>query len=209
VITGQHPFEVVEFHELFRAMPDVDAYIQHMEDFAADCGGAAGAYDVLVFYNCHMETPGGETRWFEKNMRPALEALGTREQGIFLLHHAIVAFPDWPLWSDLAGIADRRVEPHMEQTVRVQVAGAKHPITQGVPDWEMTDETYAMDDPGIGCEPLFMVDHPKSMKTIGWTRRFKKSRVFCFQPGHDSRAFSHPQFRTAVHRGIQWLASHE
>ena len=33
VVTGGHPYDVLHFHTLFRSLPGVDAYIQHMDDF--------------------------------------------------------------------------------------------------------------------------------------------------------------------------------
>ena len=38
VVTGGHSFDVPGFHALFRSLPDVDPYIQHMEDYIHDSG---------------------------------------------------------------------------------------------------------------------------------------------------------------------------
>jgi type 1 glutamine amidotransferase len=44
------------------------------------------------------------------------------------------------------------------------------------------------------------------MRTIAWTRRFGKARVFCLESGHDHQTFVDPNYRQAVARGIQWTA---
>jgi hypothetical protein len=33
VVTGRHPHDVPNFHAVFRSIPDIDFYPQHMEDF--------------------------------------------------------------------------------------------------------------------------------------------------------------------------------
>lgn len=206
VVTGRHPFDVPGFHAVFRSSPAIDFYPQHMEDFVKASEEVRRQYDVVVFYNMHMETPGNEQSWWETGMKEALEALGETEQGVFVLHHALLAFPQWQLWSDIVGIQDRSFGYHIGGTVRVQIADRNHPISQGLNDWEMIDETYTMEDAGEGSEILLTIDHPKSMRTIGWTRQYQKARVFCLQSGHDNQTYVNPNFRTVVCRAIQWCA---
>jgi type 1 glutamine amidotransferase len=86
------------------------------------------------------------------------------------------------------------------------VADPDHPITQGVADWGMVDETYDMAEPGPGCCVLLTTDHPRSMKALAWTRERGGSRVFCLQCGHDGRAWAHESFRTVLRRGVLWAA---
>ena len=60
VITGHHPYDVVGLQALFRSLPEIDAYPQNLEDFVTDTGGSRGGYEVVVFYNYHVPTPGNE-----------------------------------------------------------------------------------------------------------------------------------------------------
>jgi len=206
VVTGHHPFDVPNFHALFRALPEIDAYPQHMEDFSADAGQARETYDAVVFYNMHTETPAAEGPWFEKGVRAALERLGETDQGIVVLHHAILAYPEWDFWGDLVGIQDRSFGYHIGQELQIQIEDSKHPITSGLEGFGIVDETYTMASTGEGSEILLTADHELSMRSIGWTRQFRKARVFCFQSGHDAVAFANPSFRTVLSRGIQWVA---
>ena len=206
VVTGRHPFDVRGFHHLFRGLDGIDAYVQHMEDFAAGPVGLRDWYDVVLFYHMYIDTPAGGGPWFEQGVPAALEKLGESSQGIFVLHHAILGFPDWPLWSEIVGIENRGFGFYPGETVRYEITRPDHPITRGLTGWEMVDETYTMDDAGEGSDILITADHPKSMKTIAWTRQYKNAPVFCFQCGHDDAAFSHPTFREIVRRGIEWLA---
>ena len=104
------------------------------------------------------------------------------------------------------GIPNRKFWFYMNQHLHVQVADNKHPITQGMQPWNMVDETYTMADAGKDSHILLTVDHPKSMKTIGWTRQYKKSPVFCLESGHDNQTWTNPNFREVVRRGLLWCA---
>ena len=208
VITGHHPYDVVGLQALFRSLPEIDAYPQNLEDFVTDTGGSRGGYEVVVFYNYHLPTPGNEQFPLGGNVREVLEELGETEQGIFVLHHAILAYPDWPLWQQIVGDIrmDRSRPVLQEQSVRIQNVAPGHPITEGVTSFKVLDETYPAGEPGDGSEVLLVTDHPASMRTMAWTRTYRNARVFCYQSGHDRLAFDNPGFQTVVTRGIQWCA---
>ena len=207
VITGGHEYDVMAMHSLFRGMPEVDFYPQHLEDFVTDAGNARKDYDVVLFYNMQLDTPGSDQGDLGRATKEALEEMGESDQGIFILHHAIVAFPHWQPWTDICGISKRSgISGYVEQQIRIGIQNPGHPITRGLTSWDMVDETYIMDDPAEGSDILLTTDCPKSMKAIAWTRRYKNSRVLCYQSGHDSLAYSNPQFRVVIARGIQWLA---
>lgn len=199
VVTGAHPFDVPGFHELFRGHPDIDPYLQDLENWVHDWGQVRRQYDVTLFYNMHMDMPAGP-------IREALEELPMRPQGVFILHHALLAWPNLPVWSDLVGIKDRSFAYHPEQTLTVQVANPQHPIVRGLTPWTMPEETYVVAEPDADSEVLLTTDHPLSMKSLAWTRQCGQARVFCFQCGHDRRAWEHPSFREVVARAIRWCA---
>jgi type 1 glutamine amidotransferase len=124
-----------------------------------------------------------------------------------VLHHAVVAYPQWPLWGEISGVPQRsKVGGMVEQTVHVEIADPTHPITKGLGPFDIIDEIYITADAGEGNHVLLTTDHPQSMKTIAWTRLHNASRVFCYQSGHDDVAFSNPYFRNVLARGIQWCA---
>lgn len=207
VITGNHSFDVPGFHRLFRALPGVDAYIQDLENWVADAGKVRERYDVALFYNMHTTTPDAAQGRAAARTRAALEWLGETAQGIVILHHAVLAFPDWPLWSEICGITDRALASyHHGERLWIEIANPDHPITCGLAPWEIVDETYVMHDADEGNDVLLTVNHPQSARTIGWTRSYRQARVFCCLLGHDDEAYSNPQFRTVLQRGIQWVA---
>ena len=199
VITGGHAFDVPGFQAIFRDMPGVDSYIQHQDNWVEDVAEVREQYDVLLFYNM----PRGEP---ETRAKAIFEQLGESGQGIFLLHHAILAYLPWSFWGDLVGIPDRSFGFDMKQELTIEIADSDHPITHGVSDWQMADETYSMASAGQDSRILLTTEHPLSMRVLGWTRQFRNSRVFCFQSGHDNLTYVNPDFREILLRGIQWCA---
>jgi len=205
IVTGGHPFDVQGFHQLFRSLEGIDAYVQHLDDFASAPEEVRDAYDVVVFY---IMFPGEPTNdgipWYSGEPRTALDHLGTTKQGIVVLHHAVVSYPDYSLWTELVGIGTRNATPHFDVTIRTEVADSDHPISQGIQPWKMVDESYEMDSPDQDSRPLLTTDHPDSMRVLAWTRQFRNARVFCYQSGHDEQAWKNPAFRTILGRGILW-----
>jgi type 1 glutamine amidotransferase len=208
LVTGGHTFQVPPLYEVFRQMPDADFYPQAIDEFTADAQVAA-QYDVVLFYTMHQFVPGDELPWYQKKLFSTLEQLGRANQGIGILHHSLVAFPKWPLWSEIVGIGEREaITPHFAQSVTTRIVDRQHPITQGLDDWTMCDETYEMSEPRVedGNHVLLTTGHPHSMKTLAWSRTFRQSRVFCYQSGHDASTFGDTNFRKVIHNAVRWLS---
>ena len=162
VVTGGHRFDVVNFHHLFQSLEGVQPYIQHMDDFAAAPEEERDSYECVVFYTMLRDGPSDAgVPGYAGKPKTALEHLGATEQGILVLHHAILGYPEWPLWNELVGIDDRSFGYHHEQSIRVETAHRPHPITRGISSWEMVDETYTMADAGTDSEVLLTTRHPK------------------------------------------------
>ena len=223
VITGGHPYDVVGLQSMLCNIPEIEAYPQNMWEFVLDPACDPRNYEVLLFYNMHLRTPAEGGPWEDYQiwikdqsaadaaMKETLEGLREGDQGIFLLHHALKAFADWPLWRELSGMRTRGNIGGWaeEQTVHIDIADTEHPITATLEPFDIVDETYDIDDADEDSHILLTTDHPQSMKTIAWTRTFGKARVCCYQGGDDNQAYSNPGFRTVVGRGIQWLAGRE
>ena len=207
VITGGHHFNVVAFHQLFRSMAGIDAYVQHMADFVNSAPEARASYDVLVFYT-HLKRelvdigpPPGQ----HDTVQSVMESLGNTPQGIVMLHHALLCFPTWQVWDEIVGIRDRQLTHYAHhEAMSLQIADVEHPITAGLTDWTITDETYVMPDAEGDNHILVTTSHPQSMTTIAWTRQYKASRVFCLQLGDNAVAWKDANFAEMLSRGIGW-----
>ena len=209
VVTGGHQYDVPNFHKLFGRIPNLDVYIQSIDEFASSSQVVRDGYDVVLFYIMMLEGPTDEgLPGYAGKPQSALAHLGETEQGIFMLHHALLAYPDWPVWNELVGLKNAWADFGYEhdQVVRVQVADPEHPITQGLSAWEMVDETYQMNEPDADSHILLTLEQEKSMRNIAWTRQYKQSRVFCLQSGHDTQTWQDEHFWRVLERGILWCA---
>jgi hypothetical protein len=221
VITGEHPFDVPGFHRFLAALPSLECFVQDLDNFAWDATAARARYDVLLFFNYHWGTPGSEGGWWQRKRAGVLETLGETPQGIFVLHHALAAFPRWPVWSELVGIphAARTYPPdiahvlgqlHFDQTIPIAIADPAHPITRGLAPWDLRGETWGalVGEPGPDNHILLRTHHPRMQLTaMAWTRRFRRAPVFCLHPGHDADTWDDPHFRIVVERACHWLAA--
>ena len=219
VVTGQHPFNVWGFHNMFRSLPEIDYYPQHMDQFVVDWGEVRTTYDVVLFYNYHLDTPSDNGRGQgQRGMKETIEQLGETKQGIVMLHHALNAFPQWEFWSELLGIPHSdRPYTHEEawaglgfaEPMRTDITDPEHPITRELSAWDMYGETwdFGAREPEPDCHVILETDHPKMrMKATAWVHQFRNARVFCLRPGHNNDNYADPDFRTVLARGIQWVA---
>lgn len=205
IIESAHPFDVPGWHQLFRSYAFLDYYPQPLENWLADWGKCRNDYDVALFYNMNMEKAESP---LAQQMEEALEEFSQKGKGICILHHALIAFPENPLYASATGLTNRSLDYFVDQRLQVEIANPKHPICQGLDPFEIVDETYVMEDARSeqGNEILFTTNYPKSMHTLGWARQLNNSRVFCLQCGHDNQVWSVPGFKELLGRGLRWLA---
>lgn len=205
VVTGGHAFDVPNFHRLFRRLAGIDAYVQPMDDFASSSQETRDAYDGIVFYHMLPGTPLdiGQPGYSGKPLQ-ALKRLTETGQGLVVMHHALLAYEKWSAWRELSGINPVLRGYHHDQSIKVRVINREHPITAGLVDFGVMDETYEIDEPDEGNEILLATDHPQSVKALAWTRRFGRSNVFSIALGHDDQGWRNPQFEEVLRRGILW-----
>jgi hypothetical protein len=206
VITGAKSHDVIGFHELFRSLDGINSYIQHIDDFASSAEEVRDFYDVILFYFMMPDGPTDEgLPGYCGQPKTVLEHLKQTGQGIVVLHHALLAYPSWPVWDDIVGIENRELSTYRhDEILEIEVEDPAHPITRGLSNWTITDETYLMPDAGAGNQILLTVSHENSMKTVAWTRLYQQSKVFCLQLGHDNQAWVDHNFREVLKRGIEW-----
>jgi hypothetical protein len=183
VVTGRHPFDVPAFHAVFRAMPDVDFYPQHMEDFVSDAGSVRQKYDVVVFYNHHQQTPGAEEGWWEKRTLEALQTIGRNTAGNFGAASRIGCLSRLALLGRTRRPHERSMNYKFGQELQVDVANAEHPITRGLAPFTITDETYGLPHERPGSEILLTTDHPNSTRVLAWTRQVSPVARFLLSIG--------------------------
>jgi type 1 glutamine amidotransferase len=94
-----------------------------------------------------------------------------------------------------------------DQLLKISVADKEHPITKGVEDFQILDETYK----GFWTDPhakvLLRTDHPKNNPELAWVTEYGKSRGFYLMLGHDRKAYDNPGYRKVLYQAIRWAAA--
>lgn len=209
IVTGGHDFEEQAFFEVFNRMEGVRwTHVRFGQDAERSLRPEnAGAYDVAVFYDMHQSHEPHSQGW--------LQVLEKGKPTVFL-HHALGSYVNWDLYGEIVGgranfsgkVVDGIPKAAFQHDVafRVHIADPDHPITKGLRDFEIVDETYNHFAVNPGVHVLLTADHPTSGKVIGWTHRYKNSPVVYIQLGHGPSAYENPNFRTLVARSIRWAA---
>lgn len=206
VLVECHPFDVIGFQQMLDSFTDCECYVQAFDLFCQDKINRH-LYDVVLYYNMSLPLLKEDSPVWDY----LTNELGKTQQGIILLHHALLSFPKWQLWTDVSGVKirceDDVFQYHQNQRVEGHILDTNHPITTGITDFELLDETYIIGQPQEqGNHYLISTNNTNSIKHLAWTRSYRNSRVFCYASGHDNRTYSNIQFRTIVHNAIKWCA---
>ncbi len=96
---------------------------------------------------------------------------------------------------------------------RVNVNDQEHPITAGIPDFDMHSEQYYLHtDPSneVLATTTFGGEHAPwiegTVMPVVWTRHYGKGKVFYSSLGHVVGDFDVPEAREIVRRGLLWAA---
>jgi len=211
IATGGHDFDREGFFAMWDAFPAI-AYreVEQRKGWEAMTPANLEACDVLVLYDMLQGITDAQ--------KAAFEAFLKRGGGLVALHHCIASHQEWPDYERIIGakyflkpeVRDGKTLPKSTYkhgvVLPVHIADRKHPITRGMSDFEIHDETYGLFlvDPKVHV--LLTADHPDSGKNICWTRREGKARVVYLQLGHDNNAYANPNYRKIVVRAVAWAA---
>ena len=212
IVTGGHDFDEASFLEMFRQLEGVSfTHVVHGQG-AEEKLNPTGAkeFDTVVFYDLRQDK---EPQW------KGIEQLLSAGKGIVFLHHSLWSYDGtWPEYRDILGgraSSKEKVAPgpspsstyrHGEH-IRVHIADPSHPVTRGLHDFEIDDETYNhyWIDPNVHV--LLTTDNPTSESAIAWSHIYLKSRVVYIELGHDRSAYENMNYRTLLRQAIFWVAN--
>ena len=199
VIAGGHGYPVPAFRKVFEAYTDMDCtFVDEKTGGEAFDDISNWSYDAILLYN-YMKTPN------EKQRENFLQLLD-KGVGLVILHHAIYGYRPWPEFQKIVGVTSWLSGAKDGVHFKVHVEDPDHPITKGLADFDILDETYL----GHGLDPqvhvLLSTDEPTNSKGIAWVHTYRKSPVCYFQLGHDAKAYTHESFGTILGRAIRWTA---
>ena len=208
VIVGGHGYDVPGFKALFDSLEGVDWYLQDIDNWVGS--PIADQYDVFVFYHMVAWGIASLRRDMDRRINEAIAQIGGTGQGWFVWHHALLSFPDSPAYDRVCDSTDRtlkkpgRFQPRIAMNVHVEQPA--HPVTHGVADFSISGEGFLLPSCGNGSTVLLTHDHDANIATLAWCHELQRSRVLCWQSGHDASEWTNPGFRQIFQQGIEWLA---
>jgi uncharacterized protein len=211
VVTGGHSFEKEPFFQMFKDNSAITFQaVEHPQAFAAFQPAALAPFDVIVLYDMQQNIPEAA----KADLVRALE----QGKGLVALHHCLCSYQTWGEYERMIGgkyLLEKRVEKGIEQPAStylhdvkftVRVADPQHPVTRGLKDFAIVDETYGKVIVSPDMKVLLTTEEPTSGKSVGWTHAYGKSRVVYLALGHDHQAYQNPNYRRLLARAIQWTA---
>lgn len=214
LVTGGHSFKKEPFLDLFKSFADVT--FQHVEHTNADAlltPDGAKDFNVIVLYDMWQKIDDAAKADYAK--------LATGGKGFVVLHHAIANYNEWDAYAELlgaryylrpktiGGVEKARSQYQHDVNFTVKIADPKHPVTRGLKDFVIRDETYKGFDIAPDVTPLLTTEEPLSGPVIGWAKQNGNSRWVYVQLGHDHHAYENPSYRQLVHQAIRWTAGQE
>lgn len=208
---GGHGFQQPEFFAMWDALPGL-AYTKCELPKDADVlkPGLEKQYDVIVMYDM--------VKGFTPEQQKDYVALLNTGIGIVATHHSLGAHDGWPEYAKIIGgkyvhkpgIIEGKERPASNfahgQDIAVTIADKEHPITKGLADFTIHDETYGKCYVSPNAHVLLTTDHPKCTREIAWTTQYGRSRVCYLMFGHDNQAWANPNYQALLQRAIRWSA---
>lgn len=212
--TGGHGFQEEPFYAMFDAMEGIEyTKAQLPQDADLLKPGLEKKYDCLVMYDmCKPGISPEQQQAFVKLVKDC-------GIGVVSMHHNLGAHWTWDEFRRMIGgrfiLKDTKIDgqswkktpwSHGER-LEIKIADKQHPITEGVDEFEIEDETYGEFWVDPEAHILLTTDHPKNNREIAWTKEYGKSRVFHLMLGHDGKAYANPSYRRLLEQGIRWAAA--
>jgi hypothetical protein len=166
-------------------------------------------YNVIVLYNMTQQISGTRQVNFETLLDEGV--------GLVVLHHAVAAYSKWAGYANIIG-ARYYLEDTPDHTksiyqhdvdISVHVADGNHPVTRGLKDFVVHDETYNNYDIFDDNRVLLTTDDPTSAPALCWVRRHGNANVCFIQIGHGPTAFTDPNYQRLVAQAMTWAAKQE
>ena len=156
-------------------------------------------FDVLAVYTTGMKL----TKEQETGMCDFVQNGG----GFVGIHSATDSFKDSDRYWEMVG---GRFAGHGGGEFAVHIYDKDHPITRGLEDFEIQDETYRHDyHRNAQMRSLIRMSRGDERQSMGWVSRYGKGRLFYTGLGHGRAAWLNPTFQRLVVRGMYWAARRE
>jgi len=210
VVTGGHGYDKPTFNEMLAGLGEniTSEVVEFPAAFDNFLPENRSKYDVLVFYHMWQKITPDQEKVFSDCIREG--------KPLVVLHHSICAFDEWPeYWNIIGGKYFHKTTSFKGKEYAacsyihdlhfmVNVVKKNHPVTKGVKDFEIFDETYKGYYVEEGVQQLLTTTETSSNNVIGWAKKYGKARVVVMQSGHDTPTFQNENFRKLLRQAIEW-----
>jgi len=153
-------------------------------------------FDIIIQYTTGMQL----TKEQEKGLCDFVQNGG----GYVGIHSASDSFKNADrYWEMLGG----RFAGHGGGKFTVYIYDHDHPITRGMRDFEIQDETYSHNyHRNAQMRSLTRMNRGNERQSMSWVSSYGKGRVFYTGNGHGREAWTNPHFQRLVVRAAYWAA---
>jgi len=211
LITGGHGYDKEPFDAFMKSLQGITVTeVKHPNALAMFRPENRASYDVVLFY----DMPEAISEQEKKDFTDCLKS----GKGMVVWHHAYCSYQGWPEyqnivggryhqkpWTDSKGVTHPASTYEHDVKFRVKVVDKKHPVTKGIQDFDIIDETYGKGSVNPGVHVLLTTDEPTSTPAVAWTNRYGKSNIVTILLGHDNHAWTNPDFVKLLTQAIMWV----
>ncbi|MBN2165028.1 MAG: ThuA domain-containing protein [Marinilabiliaceae bacterium] len=166
--------------------------------------GFTDNFDALVFYDLYDS--------ITEPQKAAYFQLLKKGKPMLFIHHSLVSYQNWDSFKTIIGGKYFREDSvngastfEHNVTIPVKITDVNHPVTKGINNFVIVDETYdnclILDD----SQPLLTTDRIGNMPYLAWIRDVENSKVIYIQIGHDKRAFTNCNYQKIIYQAIKYL----
>jgi type 1 glutamine amidotransferase len=190
-------------HDWQNCPPIMKAVLENTNDFEVtftenldDLRERIKQFDIIMQYTTGMKP----TKEQEDGLCDFIQNGG----GYVGIHSATDSFKNCDRYWEMVG---GRFAGHGSGKFTVYIYDHEHPITKGMEDFEIQDETYAHNyHRNAQMRSLTRMNRGNERQSMAWVSSYGKGRVFYTSNGHDRRAWENPHFQRLVVRGAYWAA---
>jgi len=247
VITRGHPFERDPFFEMIDSTGFAWSHIEHpaAQDFIIS--KSLKNYKAIVFYDMpgiNFETAPPKPTFFNPSDEFKNSFINILKEGIgcVFIHHAIAGWPNWEEYGNIIGgrflyqegivKGIKKPDSGYRHDVKYKVIkDGKHPITDGIEDFEITDELYLAEFFEDEINPILRSNyeftdknfysaaralegemfsnrdwsHKEGSNIVGWTKKYENSSIAYLQFGDGPSVYKNKNFRKLIKQSINWV----
>jgi len=190
-------------HDWKNNTPILKAVLDQTNDFEVtftenldDLKQRINQFDIILQYTTGME--------LNKEQENGLCNFVQNGGGYVGIHSASDSFKNSDrYWEMLGG----RFAGHGGGKYTVYIYDRDHPITKGLQDFEIQDETYSHNyHRNAQMRSLTRMNRDNERQSMGWVSYYGKGRLFYTGNGHGREAWTNPHFQRLVVRAMYWAA---